>query len=364
MQRAPIHVLVLIVLVLLALLLSGCGVLTSRDRPEVDLGEIFPDHLPSIGQAKRLNVDQDGEKEWLVFYHIDQAEDNKQNSPIAAAVYRPVPELDSRLPPRLVPELLWLPGQAYLCFHTCEADMQDVIGGDSGSKELVIQDKRDKKTVGVAIFRWQGGFVPLGHFRGDSVEIKKDEVTVIHNYNDRSELAIQELYRPQEGRYYVQEIENADNATGQLRIPYKAEVVFANGLPEKPAGVKLPEKLVLSFYQNFDDRDEIESYVTPAAWLNVVRGCPENVCGCTSRREGVSNVMVKQVAYPSDLGPTTQVVVQVICVNKSGEPEPSTTLTWGLSKQSDNTWRLADVFRGGDEYLCPPRDCRRLGARE
>jgi hypothetical protein len=375
MQRAPIQVLFLFVLLLLALALSGCGVLTQRDRPEVDLGEIFPAHLPSIGQPQRLDVDGNGEKEWLVFYHVDQVQDNKQNSPVTAAVYRPVDDRDSRLPPHLVPALLWLPGQAYPCFFTCEAEMRDVIRTDSPGKELVIQDKRDKKTVGVAIFRWRGdlllegktepgGFVPLGHFRGDSITIEQDKIEVTRRHNDRSDLAVQETYVPIAGRYYVQEVKHVDDAPSQPLLPQKAEVVFADGPPKKPIEVKLPEKLVLSFYQNFDDRNEIESYVTPAAWKSVVQDCPENVCGCASRREGVSHVMVKQIAYPSDLGPTTQVVVQVICVNKSGHPEPSTTLTWGLNRQLDNTWLLADVFRGGDEYLCPPRDCRLLGARE
>lgn len=373
MQRAKVYFLV--VPVLFTLSLSGCGLLGPQEKPEVDLTEIFPRDLPSIGQVRRLNVDGGAKSEWLVFYHVDLVEDNLEGSPTIAAVYRPVTDQDSRVPPRLIPALLWLPRQGYLCLHTCEAEMRDVISGDPKGDELLILDKHGDETVGAAIFRWQkdlvakegqvpGGFVPLGHFRADSINVEKDKVTVIRKQHDRSDLATREIYEPESGRYYFKEARHVDDPQGRLRSPQEAEIIFASGLPEKPGQVKLPEKLVLAFYQNFSNLDETKSYVTPAAWERMGQGCPENVCGCSSKQEDVSRVMIKQIAYEAELRQTTNVVVQVICVNKNGQSEARRTLTWSLIRRADGTWLLTGVAPGGDEYLCPPFGCHQLRAGE
>ena len=362
MQRVKIHF--SIALVLLALSLSGCGLFRAQEKPEVELAEIFPEALSPVGRARRFDLVDNGTKEWLVFYHVDLVEKNLKGSPTVAAVYRPEENPDSRLPPVLVPELLWLPSQGYLCLYECDAEMRDVIGGDPRAEELVILDKRDKETVGVAIFRWrkdlkvegkqgEGGFVPLGHFRGDKIEIELDEAKVIRRLDDRSDLATQELYKPAAGRYYSREVRHVDDPFGQLLPPREAEIIFWAGLPKEPSEVKLPEKLVLAFYQNFTKLAEIEKYVEPGTWVGMGRTCGENVCGCASRHRDVSRVMVKQMAYEADKRSTVNVVVQVVCVDKKNQKETSTTLTWSLNRQSNGTWRLAGVTPGGDGYLTP-----------
>jgi hypothetical protein len=369
MQRAQTS---LILLFLSTLFLTGCDLFRQPDKPEVDLTEIFPVDLPTVDQTERLNVDGVGEKEWLVFYHIDLVEGNPEGSPTTAAVYRPVYNEDKRVPPQLVPALLWLPNQGYLCLYTCEADMEEAISGDPGGEELVIRDKRNDDTVGLAIFRWSkdlmiesgagkepvaGGFVPLGHFRGDSITLEKDKVVVIRKHHDRSDLAAQETYRPESGRYYHQEVRHVDAPPAELRSPQEAEIIFAAGPPEKPVEVKLPEKLVLAFYQNFGNLDQIQGYFEAGYWERIGRHCPEETCGCTTKYEDVSRVMVKQLAYEADLRKTTQVVVQVVCVDKNNTPDPITTVTWSVRREPDSTWRLADVAVGGDNYLCSRFGC-------
>jgi hypothetical protein len=361
MRRARVHF--LIVLVLLTLSLSGCGLFRQSEKPEVDLAEIFPENLPVTGQVKRLDVNGEGKSEWLVFYHMDLVEGDKEDSPTAVAVYRPVADPDSRLPPHLVPALLWLPEQGYPCFYTCEADMQDVISEGSQGKELVIQDKREDETVGVAIFRWQeglvveaddgseGGFVLLGHFRADSVTVKKDEVEVIREAGDRSDLATREVYKPQAGHYYLDRAISVGESRAQLRSPEEAEVIFASGSPEEPASVKLPEKLVMSFYQNYGDLDEIGKYLSIIAQDEIASGCPAEACGCVSEWKDVSRVIVKQIAYEAEDKAGVSVVVRVLCINKNDQPDPLRTVTWRVMRQSDGTWRLLSVRPGGDEYL-------------
>jgi hypothetical protein len=367
----------LILLFLFAWLLTSCGLFRTQDEPDVDLTEIFPEDLPTIGQAQRLNVDGAGIKEWLVFYHIDLVDGNPDGSPTAAAVYRPVLQRDGRVPPHLIPALIWLPDQGYVCLYTCEADMLDAISGDPAGEELVIWDKRGDDTVGVAIFRWQadletageregekptkGGFVPLGHFRGDSIEVVRDSVKVIRKHRDRSDLAAQEIYTPQFGRYYREQVRHVDDPVVQLLSPQEAEIVFTPGPPENPAQVKLPEKLVLAFYQNFRDLGKIQGYFTEAAWGTIGNRCPANDCGCTSRYEDVSRVMVKQLAYESNLNKTTKVVAQVICIGKGNKPDPIGTVTWQLQQQPESSWRLFAVTPGGEGFLCPRTGCPPLG---
>jgi len=366
----------LILLFLSVLLLTGCGLFRAQDKPDVDLTEIFPPQLPTIDQAQRLNVDGTGIKEWLVFYHIDLVDGDPEESPTAAAVYRPVSQQDARVPPQLIPALVWLPNQGYVCLYTCEAEMMDVISADPAGEELVVWDKRGDDTVGVAIFRWQadlkiengaekesapGGFVPLGHFRGDSIAVARDTVTVIREYRDRSDLAAQEIYTPESGRYYEQPVRHVDDPSVQLRSPQEAKIIFAPGPPETPAEVKLPEKLVLAFYENFRDLNEIQKYFTKSAWDTIGNRCPANVCGCTSGFEDVSRVMVKQIAYESNLKKTTKVVAQVICVGAGNKPDAIGTVTWQLERTSENFWRLSSVTPGGEGYLCPRTGCPPLG---
>jgi hypothetical protein len=122
--------------------------------------------------------------------------------------------------------------------------------------------------------------------------------------------------------------------------------------------------LVLAFYQNFRDLNEIETYFRPEDWSRIGGRCPENRCGCASRHEDVSRVMVKQIAYEADLTETSQVVVQVVCVNRNGKADPIHTVTWSVHREPDSTWRLVDVAPGGDSYLCPRSGCPVVGGGE
>ena len=372
----------IILLALCVLFLTGCDLFRAQDKPEVDLTEIFPSDLPTVGQVQRLNVDGEGRKEWLVFFHVDVVAGDEDGSPVIAAVYWPVSDDDKRVPPHLVPALLWQPSLGYLCLHTCEADMEDVISEGHRGEELVIRDKLGEDTVGVAIFRWKGDqetamgpeeelaigrFEPLGHFRGDSIEVEKDKVIVIHKHHDRSDLAAKETYQPENGRYYIQAVRDVDDSSDELDSPHEAEIVFAPGPPARPADVELPEKLVLAFYQNFHDLNEIEKYFDQEAWTRMGGHCPENKCGCASKHEDVSRVMVKQIAYEADLTKITPVVVQVVCVNKNGRFDPISTVTWSVRREPDSTWVLFDVVPGGESYVyprsgcCPPQAAHRWG---
>lgn len=392
MQKAQVHT---IILLLVFLLLSGCG---SGGNAEfnVNLGEVFPPELPLIGdKAWRFDVDHDGRNEWLVMYHVDMMVNDVSGSPTVAAVYRPVNDQDSRMAPSIIPALLWVPGQGYVCLGNCQPGMMDAISS-SGGEELVFADIKCvggecKDTVGAALFRWQsdldltiretmpdrcmasgeflatlacGGFVPLGSFRGDLVSVGLDQVTVIYRHNDRSDLASREIYRPVNGRYYKQAVRDVDDFPGELLSPSEAEIIFATGAPENPLEVKVPEKLVLSFYNNYNNATEVQKYFTPEAWIRFGQECANGACGCNFRREDVSRVMVKQLGYEADLKPFVTVIAQVVCVDSGGNSDLRNTVAWTLERQTDSTWRLHNVLPGGEEYLCPITGCGRIGGGE
>jgi hypothetical protein len=227
---------------------------------------------------------------------------------------------------------------------------------------LVIRDRQGDEIVGVALFRWKGddsegssaasgGLVPVGHFRGDSITVDRDEVTVLHDSEERSDLAAQEKYRPENGHYYLQEPQSIDDPRGASIAPYEAEVVFGSGLPEDPASVNLPEKLVLAFYHNFTDLDTISEYFVSDTWERLGRSCPAGMCGCQSRHQDVSRVMVKLIAYQAELEPTVNTVVRVVCVRRDNQVDAPGTATWTLLRQDDETWRLSVVRAGGEELL-------------
>jgi hypothetical protein len=361
------------------LLLGGCGGPSDQQSPSIDLNEVFPPHLSIVNDtAWRFDVNRDGLREWLVLYQ-DLNVNNVEGSPIIGAVYRPEADQDERMAPSIVPALLWLPSQGYICFHNCQPGMWDAITEADG-QELVFLDSRNGATVGAAFFRWSNGltkksnescmppwnpfraacvpdgFVPLGHFRADSVSVDPqvpDRVTVIRRHYDRSDLAAQEIYVPRSGRYYREEARSVYDARAELGSPELAEVIFASGPPEDPTKVKLPEKLVLSFYQNYANVAEVQRYFTQQGWLQIGQECANGICGCNFGRNDVRRVMVKQIAYESDFTKTTQVIAQVICIRNNGERDNLEDRVWTLVKQPDETWRLLSVAEGGGQFLCP-----------
>jgi hypothetical protein len=372
MQRARARWVPLILLALI-FVLPGCGRLQEEEKPQIDLTEFLPPDVRTTGPALRLDVDADQKDEWLIFYHVDPVTGEAPGSPIIAAVYRALSDRDSRMPASIQTTLLWVPGQGYLCLHSCSAQMLDVISASPGA-ELVVFDQAGGGTVGVAIFRWQsdldvknldvgqtedlscrecvaaenfsatavcGGFVPLGHFRDDVINVTIDQVVTLTRRNDRSDLAVKRTYTPQtSGRYYQAEVKNVYDAPRKQPIAAQ-EIVFASGAPENPTDVKVPEKLVLSFYLNYTNTAEVQRYFTADAWNRIGANCSNGICGCVSARENVARVKVLDVSF-SELEPDL-VVTSVQCVSNNGGLDPVRQVAWRLERRADNTWRLSDA---------------------
>jgi hypothetical protein len=226
---------------------------------------------------------------------------------------------------------------------------------------LVIRDRQGEVTAGAAIFRWHpelvvetcagcepvsGGFVPLGHFRGYSVTVQLDQVRVQRRHYDRSDLATLEIYEPRQGNYYVEAAQGVDDPNAQRQPPEWAYIIFALGLPENPAEVKQPEKLVLSYYLNYERAEEVSGYFTEADWAIIEGRCGNTVCGCTTPRNDLRRVMVKQIAYETDAVETPRVSARVLCIHNNGNPDPINDVIWLLQQKADSTWRVLDVSGG------------------
>lgn len=371
MRRSQIF---LIPLVLLILFLIGCETNEEPLRPEIGLDEVLPPQLPIIGNTLwRFDVNRDGKDEWLALYHIDMIAASQSGQPTIGALYRPAVDQDVHMPPSFVPALLWLPSQGYLCLHNCQPELWNVITSDAAPELVILDTVCDEtacpNTVGAAIFRWEdglekgshencspgwnpfraacvpGGFVPVGHFRADSVEISPevpDRVIITHRHNDRSDLATREIYSPRAGRYYDQEVRHVYEPQAQLHPPDEAEVIFASGPPKEPTRAKLPEKLVMSFYRNYNNVQEIASYFTVEGWQRIGQNCADGRCGCVSTRDDVSRVMVKRITYEGEFKKQVEVMVDVICVTDGGL-DLKQTVVWELERQPDETWRLSNA---------------------
>ncbi len=350
MRRA--HILV-VVWVLFLTFPIGCDIVREPKNIAVDLNDVFPDDL-AVDRIERIDVDGDKMNEWLVFYHLDLVQEGE--SPTAAIIYRLVRFEDKRIPPCLVPDLLWLPKQGYICLYKCEHKLQDVIQAWPG-KELIIYDRRDKDTVGAAIFRWdghlvegkvniggqneQGGFAPLGHFRADAVELKLDQAILTHRHNDRSNLATQVTYRPTAGTYYKHPVETVYDTLDDLVDFHRAELVLLPTPPKDPAQVKQPEKLVMAFYHHFKDPNTLRAFFTDQSWTNIQNGGIAEACGCESELKDVKHILVQRIAYGDQDSQEAQVLIHIRCENKDEKMEQDAYFAWTVEQQPDSTWRLS-----------------------
>jgi len=352
MRRAHILVAVWVLFVAFS---TGCDIVREPKNIVVDLNDVFPDDL-DIDHIANINMDGDKMNEWLVFYHLDLVQEGE--SPTAAILYRPLRFADKRIPPCLVPDLLWLPEQGYICLYKCKHELKDVITQDSPGEELVIYDKRDKDIVGAAIFRWNkdleenkiiiegarehGGFVPLGHFRADAVKVEPDQVILTYRHNDRSNLATQVTYMPEHGQYYRGVVKTVYDTLDDLVDFRRAELVLFPAPPKDPVQVKQPEKLVMAFYHHFrDDPETLQAFFTESGWTNMQDGGMAEACGCESELKDVKRILVQRIAYGDQDSQETQVLIHIRCENKDEKLEKEAYFAWTVEQQPDSTWRLS-----------------------
>jgi hypothetical protein len=211
-----------------------------------------------VEKVLSADTDSDGQNEWVVFYRFDLTDGR---SPCAAAVY----DYDRGSPPAIFPYRLVPPDRDYLSEGEPSLELQDVVKPgepeDKPAKELLVYGRAGGLTTDLTIFRhvpnsfqWEPPrdvpprYQVVGAFRGDggvAYDPATRRVTVTIRSQDRSQLAVEEVYALDETRgSYMSAFDPK-----QLGPPISQRVTFAFGMPEDVLDTPYPEKIVLGFYE-------------------------------------------------------------------------------------------------------------------
>ena len=299
--------------------------------------EVLPDDWQHV-RTDRLDTNNDGKKEWVVLYRFDiSSEQEKRGGPVAAVVYQP----DGNKPPNIIARELTLPDEDYLCEGQCILTMENVLSGLEAD-ELVVEDYCSDQPSGLTIFGWdedQGEYLARGHFHGDCITITLDEITVRKNRQDRAQLSTCETYHAWDNKTYYQ-------PGGQCTpVPCeKMELEFSNGEPEDVCCSPYPEKVVLAFYNHYNEDERAPLYFDETV-RDRLRQCDNGECGCVAPRHEIDQVRVLELTpepsseakYPDPDRAT--VVVKIICEPRNGAPEGERYIRWHLIRE-DARWQL------------------------
>ncbi len=336
------------IICLTGLLLTACNPV-KREDPRLDFTTILPEELRAK-EVVRLDTDNDGHQEWVLFYQYDviEGETGRQFSPIAAVVYNADAPKGIKRPPVIQPYPLQPPGESYLGEHQCQARMADVITQNDGLEVVIESLDASGLTTAAALFTWRGdeeagagspGYKCLGFFRANGgVKVGKDQVATQERSEERSQLAIRRIYQPHNGSYLDQ--------NDQLRPPLESSVEFAFGKPKDVLNSPYPEKIVLAFYKDINTDIALE-YLSEAARQRLERG--ELDLGSPWPRKSIDRALVRTLRYlpPSPGSSETQVSIRVSF--KSGTEESAIAeLVWFLV-QEKGLWKMDRSVRLGGQ---------------
>ncbi|PWH14335.1 MAG: hypothetical protein DDG58_12765 [Ardenticatenia bacterium] len=242
-----------------------------------------PDHARDV-QVYPVDIDGDGKFEWVVFYRFELSDGRR---PYAGVVY----DYDRGNPPVLFPYRLIPPHRDYLGEEWVRLELRDVVSQselvDKPALELMVYGQSGGLNTDLTIFRhvrnsleWEPPrdvpprYQVVGAFRGDGgvrFDPATKQVTVIDRYLERSQLAVEFVYKLDEERGSY--MSRADPM--RLNPPISQRVTFAFGMPPDILDTPYPEKLVLGFYEMLgtsSPRVNPRAFLTGQALLEYDRG--------------------------------------------------------------------------------------------
>ncbi len=368
-------------------LLRASGV--TRSDELIDLKELIEERHPAyvkVVKVQRLDVDDDGEDEWLVLYRFDPSRGpNWVGAPTLGLLYDAV----SCEFPEFVTYTLPTPSNDYLAEGPVSVTLEDLeLERDpySASKELIIRGDGNRKLLAIYRFRDtvqnpciaprepREGLQLLGYF-SSNLRIERNGAQVVvwnRTIFERSQLAIRQVYLPSGGTYM--------DESGRLRNPTEQGVEFAFGLPESPADSPYPEKAVVAFYLYLGvDKEKAKDFLMPQLQPQF----PQGRFGLPLPVSQVGRAVVYSVSYTPDVVKERQredreVTVTVLATptqgGKMGGPGPC-TVRWRVSNYQqpvhptqsptetptaeqkqrtvgDLEWRLAEILEVSGGPLC------------
>ena len=249
-------VILIIVLALLAVVVMY-GTRQCSSQQEVielplDLADIIPETWePQDTALPMVDIDGDGEREWLLIYRYDSPQEGR--GPIGGVIYDAQVNLSPHAPGQrfpyrsaflvpynLLPDTRAGKGQGYLADMKVDEPISVDTNGDGDADELVIAGYgHDPAITSLSIFRWQGvdeGY-SVQHFRGSGGIVPVDsngdgvleEILVLERMYERSQFCRQQTQvRATDGSYRAG----------------SPSLVFCYGTPDHPF---YPEGVVLTF---------------------------------------------------------------------------------------------------------------------
>ena len=349
-MSAP-HRFVVTTLILLSLILSGCGEPGSTPTPppsptpdwcHEDLGSLVPKGWAPI---KYITLDAD---QCAVFYGLGVKKE-KQIAPMDGVVYR----RDHGGPPRWVcPYPLQLPGGFYLGEHDVTAEKKNVLSGCEGDEIVVKDTDPEGNVVEASIFAWRDDmkgqwdappdpkkmrYELLGWFVSEGgIRVEGDQVIVWDRISrSRSRLAHQRTYQPHvETKTYYQP------KNSYTLVEPETELVSLTECPD-PDAVCYPEQIVLAFYRDIKDDTALARLMTKEALEKWQSG--QLRYGCTVKRDQLDRVLVQDLQI-TDEGAQSQVKVTAAkCKLKNDTPQKMSAITWVVEKTPDGKWRLKNA---------------------
>jgi hypothetical protein len=306
-----------------------------RRAQPLDLAAILPDEWEYV-ETRYLDTDANGEYEWIVVYRFDLLDNrDPRGAPIGAVVYK----LDDDIPPNIVAYELRPRDGDYLCECECTFAMENVLSGLTGA-ELVVRDRCDEETTRLTIFHWNSDskeYLSLGHFLGGDIEVNRDQVTIKERLPGRAQLTEIETYYPDQNRTYY--------LPGDEPSPVECkekELRFCYGEPADVLCSPYPEKVVVGFYNQYNDDEKASAY-----FVERVRGhlgqCDASECGCVAPRHEIARARVTYLQLESGGGPQDPdraiVGVTVNCERRDGVKEGERYMRWRLVREGE-CWRL------------------------
>ncbi|MDY7039527.1 MAG: hypothetical protein SVX38_01540 [Chloroflexota bacterium] len=336
------------IITLAGLALTACNPI-KREDPRLDFTKILPEELRAQ-QVERLDADNDGHLEWVLFYQYDviEGQTRRQFSPIAAVVYNADAPTGRKEPPVIQPYPLHPPDEDYLGENQCEIRMADVIAKNDGLELVVESIDANGLITDASIFTWRGdeeagagspGYKCLGFFRTrGQVEVSSDRVVVRERTDERSQLAVRQVYQPKDGSYL--------DVNDRVLAPIESSVEFAFGKPKDVLNSPYPEKIVLAFYQDINT-DAALDYLSADGRERLIRG--ELDLGAPWSRSRIAKTLVRELRYipPAVGSPETQVSVRVSFRPTTGEESEVVELTWVLI-QEGGFWKMDQSSRTGE----------------
>ena len=292
--------------------------------------ELIDTDAPGVAQSADEQVQSStAGQEWLVFYQYDVVDPKveKPSGPYGAAIYGLI---NCRPPSILSYELASVAGgplgeDAASVVVKNIIEYQDPLSQQSGvpldRPEVIVNGFARGAVTDLNIFRkvgvqlnclqqrqWRaahpGGAFPnpirfenVGSFHG-SYLIKRQDATVTtleRNGLERSQIAIQRKYQPQNGSYFKP-------GTQALLDPAEYGLVFSPGQPQDVTQVYYPEKAVLAFYLALGNDEEklaqAQQYLSAAAQSQY--DVNTDSFGLSLARSDLARVLVWEIGYVPD----------------------------------------------------------------